>query len=112
MNKVQTNNGRLVLYDPQWYESGANLPAIRQQPHIDRVINRVIQKGDVTILEREVVYAPAPRIAAVRERSNGGPRFVDADGNPARPELVAKYYAGAYGVIDLAPEVPRQVWER
>lgn len=31
MSKVQTQNGRIVIHDPQWFQSGANLPATRQQ---------------------------------------------------------------------------------
>lgn len=31
MNKTQIKNGRIILHDSQWYQSGANLPAVRQQ---------------------------------------------------------------------------------
>ena len=31
--KVQTNNGRIVIHDPRWYQSGANLPATQQPRH-------------------------------------------------------------------------------
>lgn len=103
------------------------------QPHgqqIERVIRRVRQDGNVTIFEEEVVYLqrapvaaqndvifitapdPAARPVAVREPSSGGPTIVDCDGNPARPELVAKYYAGGYEVVNAAPHIPRQRWER
>lgn len=33
-NKVQIQNGRIVIHDPRWYQSGANLPAVRQQQQI------------------------------------------------------------------------------
>lgn len=35
MRQLQTNNGRIVLHDPQWYQSGADLPAVRQQQQIE-----------------------------------------------------------------------------
>ena len=49
---------------------------------------------------------------AIRERCNGGPRIVQWDGTPATPEQIAAYYRGEFGIIDHAPDVPRQWWER
>lgn len=34
MKKVQTHNGRIVINNPQWYQSGANLPATYQHQTI------------------------------------------------------------------------------
>lgn len=34
MREVETNNGRIVLHNPLWYQSGANLPAVQQQHQI------------------------------------------------------------------------------
>lgn len=31
---TRTQNGRIIIHDPQWYQSGANLPATRQHQDI------------------------------------------------------------------------------
>ena len=84
--------------------------------NVDRVIQRVIQDGTITTYEQEVIYreqpAAAPMPPAIREVCKGKNRIVNCDGEPARPELIAKYYADQFQVVDLAPEVPRQPWER
>jgi hypothetical protein len=67
------------------------------------------------IIQRPVVIViqQPQRQPAIRERCDGsGRQFVNYDGSPASPEQIARYYAGEFDIVDTAPELPRQSWER
>jgi hypothetical protein len=60
-----------------------------------------------------IVIQQPQRQPAIRERCDGsGRQFVNYDGSPASPEQIAHYYAGEFDIVDTAPELPRQSWER
>lgn len=75
MREVQINNGRIVLHDPQWYASGVNLPAVRQQRQIATAHDRRM----ANIRPSNTLY-----IGGTRHQKHIGLKLVETDSQASR----------------------------